>query len=57
MAGERTASIARARSVFDDGTFVARLADLVGPDEYGLGALFRDGLGLMAGVFWDLGEA
>jgi hypothetical protein len=57
MAGERTASIARARSVFDDGTFVARLADLVGPDEYGLGALFRDGLGLMAGVFWVLGEA
>ncbi len=28
-----------------------------GPDEHGLGALFRDGLGLMAGVFWDLGEA
>ena len=21
------------------------------------GTLFRDGLGLMAGVFWDLGEA
>jgi hypothetical protein len=57
MAGERTASIARARSVFDDGTFVARLTDLVGPDEYGLGALSRDGLGLMAGVFWVLGEA
>ncbi|HEX3398933.1 MAG TPA: M20/M25/M40 family metallo-hydrolase [Acetobacteraceae bacterium] len=28
-----------------------------GPDEHGLGTLFRDGLGLMAGVFWDLGEA
>jgi acetylornithine deacetylase/succinyl-diaminopimelate desuccinylase-like protein len=27
-----------------------------GPDEHGLGSLFRDGLGLMAGVFWDLGE-
>jgi len=27
-----------------------------GPDEHGLGTLFRDGLGLMAGVFWDLGE-
>jgi acetylornithine deacetylase/succinyl-diaminopimelate desuccinylase-like protein len=28
-----------------------------GPDEHGLGTLFRDGLGLMAGVFWDLGAA
>jgi len=27
-----------------------------GPDEHGLGTLFRDGLGLMAGVFWDLGS-
>ncbi len=27
-----------------------------GPDEHGLGSLFRDGLGLMAGVFWDIGE-
>lgn len=27
-----------------------------GPDEHGLGTLFHDGLGLMAGVFWDLGE-
>jgi hypothetical protein len=27
-----------------------------GPDEHGLGALFRDGLGLMAGVFWDISE-
>jgi hypothetical protein len=25
-----------------------------GPDEHGLGSPFRDGLGLMAGVFWDL---
>jgi len=57
VAGERTASIARACSVFDDGTFVARLTDLLGPHEHGLGALFRDGLGLLAGVFWDLGEA
>jgi acetylornithine deacetylase/succinyl-diaminopimelate desuccinylase-like protein len=27
-----------------------------GPNEHGLGSLFRDGLGLMAGVFWDLGD-
>src|SRR5579863_7137170 len=27
-----------------------------GPDEHGLGTLFRDGLGIMAGVFWDLGS-
>lgn len=27
-----------------------------GPDEHGLGSLLRDGLGLMAGVFWDLGD-
>ena len=27
-----------------------------GPDEHGLGSLFRDGLGLMVGVFWDIGE-
>jgi hypothetical protein len=27
-----------------------------GPDEHGLGSLFRDGLGLMAGLFWDVGE-
>ena len=27
-----------------------------GPDEHGLGTLFREGLGLMAGVFWDIGE-
>lgn len=26
-----------------------------GPDEHGLASLFRDGLGLMAGVWWDLG--
>ncbi len=26
-----------------------------GPDEHGLGSLFRDGLGLMAGLWWDLG--
>ena len=26
-----------------------------GPDEHGLGSLFRDGLGIMAGVFWDIG--
>lgn len=26
-----------------------------GPNEHGLGSLFRDGLGLMAGVFWDFG--
>ncbi|RTE91292.1 M20/M25/M40 family metallo-hydrolase [Bradyrhizobium sp. LVM 105] len=28
-----------------------------GPDEHGLASLFRDGLGLMAGVWWDIGEA
>lgn len=27
-----------------------------GPDEHGLGSLFREGLGLMAGVFWDIGD-
>jgi acetylornithine deacetylase/succinyl-diaminopimelate desuccinylase-like protein len=27
-----------------------------GPDEHGLGSLFREGLALMAGVFWDIGE-
>ena len=27
-----------------------------GPDEHGLGTLFRDGLGLMTGVFFDLGQ-
>jgi acetylornithine deacetylase/succinyl-diaminopimelate desuccinylase-like protein len=27
-----------------------------GPDEHGLGSLFREGLGLMAGLWWDLGE-
>ncbi len=26
-----------------------------GPDEHGLGSLFREGLGLMAGVWWDIG--
>ncbi|CAM5763388.1 M20/M25/M40 family metallo-hydrolase [Bosea minatitlanensis] len=26
-----------------------------GPDEHGLIPLFRDGLGIMAGVFWDIG--
>ncbi len=26
-----------------------------GPDEHGLGSLFRDGLGLMAGIWWDIG--
>jgi acetylornithine deacetylase/succinyl-diaminopimelate desuccinylase-like protein len=26
-----------------------------GPDEHGLGSLFRDGLGLMAGIWWDVG--
>jgi hypothetical protein len=30
--------------------------DLHGPGEHGLGSLFHDGLGLMAGVFWDIGE-
>jgi len=27
-----------------------------GPDEHGLGSLFRDGLGIMAGIWWDIGE-
>ena len=27
-----------------------------GPDEHGLGSLFRDGLGTMAGLWWDLGD-
>ena len=27
-----------------------------GPDEHGLGSLFREGLGLMAGLWWDIGE-
>lgn len=27
------------------------------PNEHGLGSILRDGLGLMAGLFWDLGEA
>ena len=27
-----------------------------GPDEHGLGSLFREGLGLMAGLWWDVGE-
>ena len=27
-----------------------------GPDEHGLGSLFREGLSLMTGVFWDFGE-
>lgn len=26
-----------------------------GPDEHGLGTLFREGLGLMAGIWWDIG--
>jgi len=26
-----------------------------GPDEHGLGSLFRDGLAIMAGIWWDLG--
>lgn len=26
-----------------------------GPDEHGLGSLFREGLGLMAGLWWDVG--
>ena len=26
-----------------------------GPDEHGLGSLFREGLGLMAGIWWDIG--
>ena len=28
-----------------------------GPDEHGLGSLFREGLGLMAGLWWDVGSA
>jgi len=27
-----------------------------GPNEHGLGSLFREGLGLMAGVWWDIGS-
>jgi acetylornithine deacetylase/succinyl-diaminopimelate desuccinylase-like protein len=27
-----------------------------GPNEHGLGSLFREGLGLMAGIWWDIGE-
>jgi acetylornithine deacetylase/succinyl-diaminopimelate desuccinylase-like protein len=27
-----------------------------GPDEHGLGSLFTEGLGLMAGIWWDIGE-
>jgi acetylornithine deacetylase/succinyl-diaminopimelate desuccinylase-like protein len=27
------------------------------PNEHGLASILRDGLGLMAGLFWDLGEA
>ena len=27
-----------------------------GPDEHGLGTLFREGLGLMAGLWWDFGD-
>lgn len=27
-----------------------------GPDEHGLGSLLREGLGLMAGVWWDIGK-
>ena len=27
-----------------------------GPDEHGLGSLLREGLGLMAGLYWDIGE-
>ncbi|TQF42572.1 hypothetical protein UNPF46_04475 [Bradyrhizobium sp. UNPF46] len=27
-----------------------------GPDEHGLASLFREGLGLMAGVWWDIGS-
>lgn len=26
-----------------------------GPDEHGLGSLFEEGLGLMAGIWWDIG--
>ena len=28
-----------------------------GPDEHGLASLFREGLGLMAGIWWDFGSA
>ncbi|RVT97766.1 M20/M25/M40 family metallo-hydrolase [Rhodovarius crocodyli] len=28
-----------------------------GPDEHGLGSLFREGLGLVAGLWWDFGAA
>ena len=27
-----------------------------GPDEHALGSLLREGLGLMAGIWWDIGE-
>jgi acetylornithine deacetylase/succinyl-diaminopimelate desuccinylase-like protein len=27
-----------------------------GPNEHGLGSLFRDGLGVMAGIWWDLAD-
>jgi hypothetical protein len=27
-----------------------------GPNEHALAPLYRDGLGLMAGVWWDIGE-
>jgi acetylornithine deacetylase/succinyl-diaminopimelate desuccinylase-like protein len=27
-----------------------------GPDEHGLGSLFQEGLGLMAGIWWDIGS-
>ena len=27
-----------------------------GPDEHGLGSLFREGLGLVAGLWWDFGD-
>ncbi len=27
-----------------------------GPNEHGLGTLFREGLGLMAGLWWDIGQ-
>jgi len=27
-----------------------------GPDEHGLGSLLREGLGLMAGLWWDIGD-
>jgi hypothetical protein len=28
-----------------------------GPDEHALAVLLREGLGLMAGVFWDIGNS